>query len=83
MTSKLKFWAISNRSASAPNKLGWLMGLGLSLMLGLGLVLFFLLMQATNNQAMYEDYYGSLFVLNIVVASMLALAIAWLGYRLQ
>ena len=83
MTSKLKSWLKSNRSVSAPNKLGWLMGLGLSLMLGLGLVLFFLLMQATNNQAMYEDYYGSLFVLNIVVASLLVLAIAWLGYRLQ
>ena len=83
MTSKLKSWLKFNRSAFAPNKLGWLMGLGLSLMLGLGLVLFFLLMQATNNQAMYEDYYGSLFVLNIVVASLLVLAIAWLGYRLQ
>ena len=83
MTSKLKSWLKFNRSAFAPNKLGWLMGLGLSLMLGLGLVLFFLLMQATNNQAMYEDYYGSLFVLNIVVASLLVLAIAWLGNRLQ
>jgi len=83
MTSKLKSWLESNRSASGSNKLGWLMGLGLSLMLGLGLVLFFLLMQATNNQAMYEDYYGSLFVLNIVVAGLLVLAIAWLGYRLH
>jgi nitrogen fixation/metabolism regulation signal transduction histidine kinase len=83
MTSKLKFWVKTTRSTSVQNKLGWLMGLGLSLMLGLGLVLFFLLMQATNNQAMYEDYYGSLFVLNIVVASLLVLAIAWLGYRLQ
>ena len=83
MTSKLKFWVKTTRSTSVQNKLGWLMGLGLSLMLGLGLVLFFLLMQATNNQAMYEDYYGSLFVLNILVASLLVLAIAWLGYRLH
>jgi nitrogen fixation/metabolism regulation signal transduction histidine kinase len=59
-----------------------LVALGVFLMLGLGLVLFFLLMQATNNQALYENYYGSLFLLNVAVAGLLLLAIVWLGYRL-
>jgi len=51
-------------------------------MVVIGLVLLFLLTQATNNQAMYERNYARLFTVNVVVASALLGAIIWVGYRL-
>lgn len=51
-------------------------------MVVIGLVLLFLLTQATNNQAMNERNYARLFTVNVVVASALLGAIVWVGYRL-
>lgn len=51
-------------------------------MVVIGLVLLYLLTQATNNRELYESNYGILFVINVVVASLLAAAIAWVSYRL-
>lgn len=48
----------------------------------IGLILLYLLTQATNNRELYESNYGILFVINVVVASLLAAAIAWVSYRL-
>lgn len=48
----------------------------------IGLTLVFLLVQATNNRLLYERYYAQLFVVNMVVATLLALVIAWGIYRL-
>jgi len=56
--------------------------LGSALMLLMGSALLYMLTQATNNQAMYEQDYAQLFVLNVVVAALLFAAIAWIGYRL-
>jgi len=55
---------------------------GAALMVLIGLVLLYLLTQATNNREMYEQNYARLFTLNVVVASSLLLAIVWVGVRL-
>ncbi|MFZ3128188.1 MAG: HAMP domain-containing protein, partial [Rhodoferax sp.] len=51
-------------------------------MVVIGLVLLYLLMQATNNREMYERNYARLFTINMVVAAVLLAAIVWVGYRL-
>ena len=56
--------------------------LGAALMVLIGLVLLYLLTQATNNREMYEQNYARLFTLNVVVAGSLLLAIVWVGVRL-
>ncbi len=58
------------------------LGVGLAVMISIGLVLLFLLTQATTNRAMYERNYASLFALNVVVAGLLVLIIVWMAYRL-
>lgn len=58
------------------------MGVAASVMAGLGLVLLFLLTQATNNRELYEKNYERLFVLNVVVASLLLGVILWVALRL-
>ncbi|MBO9652255.1 MAG: HAMP domain-containing protein [Variovorax sp.] len=48
----------------------------------IGLVLMFLLAQATNNRAFYERNYERLLGINVVVAVVLILVIGWVAYRL-
>ncbi|MBO9652103.1 MAG: HAMP domain-containing protein [Variovorax sp.] len=48
----------------------------------IGLVLMFLLAQATNNRAFYERNYARLFGINVVVAVVLILVIGWVAFRL-
>ena len=62
--------------------LRWTVGAGLAAMVAIGLVLLFLLTQATTNRAMYERNYTRLFALNIVVATLLLFVIIWIAYRL-
>ncbi|MEO7104805.1 MAG: PAS domain-containing sensor histidine kinase, partial [Rhodoferax sp.] len=62
--------------------LRWTVAAGAVAMVIIGLVLLYLLTQATNNQEMYERNYARLFVVNVVVASVLLGAILWVGYRL-
>ena len=62
--------------------LRWLLGVGLAAVVAMGLVLLFLLTQATNNRQMYESHYQSLFVLNVVVAVLLLGVIGWMAWRL-
>ncbi|HEY5580955.1 MAG TPA: ATP-binding protein [Rhodoferax sp.] len=62
--------------------LRWTVGVGLVAMVVVGLVLLFLLTQATTNRDMYERNYARLFVLNVVVASLLLMVIVWIAYRL-
>ena len=63
-------------------QLRWLVVIGAAVVMALGLVLLFLLTQASDNQALYEKNYRQLFALNVVVASLLIAAIAWLVIRL-
>jgi len=60
----------------------WLLGLGLVVMVAIGLILLFLLTQATTNRDLYEQNYARLFVVNVVVAALLLLVISWIAVRL-
>jgi nitrogen fixation/metabolism regulation signal transduction histidine kinase len=60
----------------------WTVGVGVGTMVALGLVLMFLLTQATGNRELYERNFGRLLVLNIVVATLLLLVIGWIVVRL-
>ena len=62
--------------------LRWTVAAGAIAMVIIGLVLLFLLTQATNNQELNERNFGRLLVVNVVVASVLFGAILWVGYRL-
>lgn len=61
----------------------WALGVGLGVVAALALVLLFLLTQATGNRELYERNYALLFGLNIGVAALLLLVIAWLVLRLM
>ena len=63
-------------------QLRWLLVISAAVVLALGLVLLFLLTQATDNRELYERNYRQLFGLNVVVASLLMGIIAWLSVRL-
>lgn len=60
----------------------WTVGVGVGVMVALGLVLLFLLTQATDNRELYERNYGLLFGLNVAVAGLLLLVIGWIVLRL-
>ena len=60
----------------------WTVGVGVGAVVALGLVLMFLLTQATGNRELYERNYARLLVLNIVVAALLLLVIGWIMVRL-
>jgi nitrogen fixation/metabolism regulation signal transduction histidine kinase len=57
-------------------------GIGAVAMVLVGLLLLYLLTQATNNRALYEQNYARLFIVNVVVATLLGCAIVWVAYRL-
>ena len=56
--------------------------LGAVTMVVIGLVLLYLLMQATNDRELYEQNYVHLFYINAAVATLLFAAIVWVAYRL-
>lgn len=68
--------------AKKSGTLRWIIGLGLTAMVAVGLVLLFLLTQATTNRNLYEQNYTRLFAVNVVVASILVLVILWIAFRL-
>ncbi len=70
------------RTSLSSFQLRWLLVISAAVVLGLGLVLLFLLTQATDNRELYERNYRQLFGLNVVVATLLMGVIAWLSVRL-
>jgi nitrogen fixation/metabolism regulation signal transduction histidine kinase len=60
----------------------WTLGVGVGVVAALGLVLMFLLTQATGNRELYERNYVLLFALNVAVAGLLLLVIGWIVLRL-
>ena len=56
--------------------------MGAGVVVALGLVLLFLLTQATGNRELYERNYALLFGLNVAVAGLLLLVIGWMALRL-
>lgn len=76
---------MSRTHAEAARKsraLRWTIGFGLVAMVAVGLVLLFLLTQATSNRDLYERNYQVLFAVNVVVACLLLLTIVWIAWRL-
>ena len=66
----------------ASRTIRWMVGIGASLMLILGLILLVLLTQATGNRALYDRNYDRLFTVNIAVAGLLLLGLIWGASRL-
>ena len=62
--------------------LRWALGIGTTFIAGLGLVLLFMLAQATRNRELYERNYAWLFGINVVVATVLLVVIVWFVVRL-
>ena len=60
----------------------WTVGVGVATVVALGLVLLFLLTQATGNRELYERNYELLLGLNVGVAVLLVLVIGWIVLRL-
>jgi nitrogen fixation/metabolism regulation signal transduction histidine kinase len=60
----------------------WAVGVGAAVMVAIGIVLLFLLTQATGNRELYERNYGRLLVVNVAVAALLLLVILWVAVRL-
>ncbi|WPB57295.1 sensor histidine kinase [Xylophilus sp. GOD-11R] len=60
----------------------WAVGVGAAIVVSIALVLLFLLTQATDNRALYEQNYVRLFGINVVVAALLLAVIGWIGLRL-
>ena len=73
---------VAPRTAARTAGSRWALWTAIAVLVGLGLVLVFLLAQATNNRELYEQHYARLFVVNVVVATGLALVILWGVYRL-
>ncbi len=62
--------------------LRWTIGVGMAIIVAIGLVLLFLLTQATDNRELYERNYTRLFIINVVVAIALLGVILWVALRL-
>ena len=60
----------------------WTVGVGGGLVVALGLVLLYLLTQATDNRELYERNYALLFGLNVAVAAVLLGVVGWITLRL-
>ncbi|BEP63680.1 sensor histidine kinase EsaS [Variovorax sp. V213] len=82
MSTKPRSGAAASPAARRARAIRWAVGVGAALVTAIGLVLMFLLAQATNNRALYERYYVRLFGINVVVAVLLVLVIGWVAFRL-
>ena len=60
----------------------WAVGVAVAVIAAIGIVLLFLLTQATGNRELYERNYGRLFIINMVVGGVLLLVILWVAVRL-
>ena len=78
MSDKLPDTTLRRNSRLVRRVVTW----GAAAMLLMGAALLYMLTLATNNQALYEQDYALLFVLNMVVAALLFSAIAWIAFRL-
>jgi nitrogen fixation/metabolism regulation signal transduction histidine kinase len=82
VSSKPRSGAAATPAARRSRAMRWAVGVGAALVTAIGLVLMFLLAQATNNRELYERYYVRLFGINVVVAVVLVLVIGWVAFRL-
>ncbi|SFU99199.1 multi-sensor signal transduction histidine kinase [Polaromonas sp. YR568] len=73
---------VSGGSLKSSKAFRWTVGVGIGTIVALGLVLMFLLTQATGNRELYERNYTLLLILNVAVAGLLLLVIGWIVARL-
>ena len=71
-----------DKAVQSSRALRWTLGGGAVVMVAIGLVLLYLLIEATDNQQMNERNYARLFTVNVVVAGILFGVIVWVAYRL-
>jgi nitrogen fixation/metabolism regulation signal transduction histidine kinase len=71
-----------SQAARRARAVRWAIGVVAALVTAIGLVLMFLLAQATDNSALYERNYARLLGINVVVAAILILVIGWVVFRL-
>ena len=55
----------------------WVVGIGVTILLAIGLGLLVLLTQATSNRALYDRNYDRLYLVNTIVAVLLLLGLVW------
>ena len=55
----------------------WVVGIGVTILLAIGLGLLVLLTQATSNRELYDRNYDRLYMVNTVVAVLLLLGLVW------
>ena len=72
----------ARRATSRARAVRWALGLGAGVMSAIGLVLLFLLTQATNNRALYERNFTWLLGVNVLVALVLLAVLVWGAVRL-
>ncbi len=73
---------LSHPSQQTSRAFRWAIATGATVMVAIGIVLLFLLTQATNNRELYERNYGRLFAVNVLVAGLLLVVIGWIVVRL-
>ena len=74
--------ASARRAEGRARTVRWALGMGVGLMCAIGLVLLFLLTQATNNRALYERNFAWLLGVNVLVAVVLLAVLVWGALRL-
>lgn len=73
----------TSHSAALPSHtLRWALAVSVATMCAIGLVLLFLLTQATNHSTLYERYYAWLLGMNVLVAVLLLAILLWVALRL-
>ena len=75
--------AVAHSASRQSRAVRWAVGVGAAIMSAIGLVLLFLLTQATNHRALYERNYAWLFGVNVLVALLLLAVLAWVAVRLR
>ena len=74
--------SVMRQAARRNTQMRWLLSLGAATMLAVASVLIFLLALATNNQTRFEQYYERLLYVNLGVAAVFLMVIAWVVWRL-
>ena len=72
----------ARKQQSRARNVRWALGIGAAVMCAIGLVLLFLLTQATNNRDLYERNFAWLLSVNVLVAVALLAVLAWGALRL-
>lgn len=80
--SKTAFRRMREQRQALRRGLPWFLFVLALCIMGMGLVLVYLLTLSSTDSRLYQDYFDVLLWLNIAVASLLALLIVWLGWRL-